>query len=420
MREKKQVVRELSQAVEQMMTLRAKEGATRDEIRAAQDSVERLTDELNQINLAEAAERATVAAQQEQTPDLKQLARRFSMAKFIRELSGENGIQLTGAEAEVAQMGMEEAARNNVKLQGAAIPSSILNARAFGGQNVSTDADGGYLVGDELQYQEALRKRLVLAQAGANYVGGLVGNITLIEGAGVSVSWEGENDEVADSKKTFSTRAANPKRCAVSVPISKQLALQSSFDVDTLILNDIYAAHAEALETAALVGTGSDGQPTGLLNVAGIGSVELGTDGAKPTWANIVDLETQIALKNADLGRLAYLTNPKVRGLLKTTLKADGVPGFIWERNEVNGYPVFASNVVPSNLTKGTATSKCSAILFGDWSQLWIMSWGGLDIVVDPYTLKKLGAYEVTLNAYHDIFVRRKEAFAAIKDALTE
>ena len=272
---------------------------------------------------------------------------------------------------------------------------------------------------DELQYQEALRKRLVLAQAGANYVGGLVGNITLIEGAGVSVSWEGENDEVADSKKAFSTRNASPKRCAVSVPISKQLALQSSFDVDTIILNDIYAAHAEGLETAALVGTGSDGQPTGLLNTSGIGSVDLGTNGAKPTWANIVDLETQIALKNADLGRLSYLTNPKVRGLLKTTLKADGVPGFIWERNEVNGYPIFASNVVPSDLTKGTASKTCSAILFGDWSQLWIMSWGGLDIVVDPYTLKKSGAYEVTLNAYHDIFVRRKEAFAAIKDALT-
>ena len=419
MREKKQVVRELSQAVEQMKTLSAKEGATRDEIRAAQETVERLTDELNQINLAEAAERAAVTAQQEQNPELRKLARRFSMAKFIRELSGENGVQLTGAEAEVAQMGQEEAARNNVKLQGAAIPSSLLNARVFGGQNATTEADGGYLVGTELQYQEALRKRLVLAQAGANYVGGLVGNITLIEGAGVSVSWEGENDEVADSKKAFSTRNASPKRCAVSVPISKQLALQSSFDVDTIILNDIYAAHAEGLETAALVGTGSDGQPTGLLNTSGIGSVDLGTNGAKPTWANIVDLETQIALKNADLGRLSYLTNPKVRGLLKTTLKADGVPGFIWERNEVNGYPIFASNVVPSDLTKGTASKTCSAILFGDWSQLWIMSWGGLDIVVDPYTLKKSGAYEVTLNAYHDIFVRRKEAFAAIKDALT-
>lgn len=60
----------------------------------------------------------------------------------------------------------------------------------------------------------------------------------------------------------------------------------------------------------------------------------------------------------------------------------------------------------------------CSAILFGDWSKLWIMSWGGLDIIVDPYSMKKEGAYEVTLNAYHDIFVRRKEAFAIIKDAL--
>lgn len=419
MREKKQVVRELTEAVNNMRSLAGKEGVTQDELRTAQETVTRLTDELNQINIAEAAERATAAAQQEQTPELKKLAKRFSMAKFIRELSGENGIQLTGVEAEVAQMGLEEAKRNNVKLQGSAIPASILNARVFGGQNAGTEADGGYLIGTELQYQEALRKRLVLARAGANYVGGLVGNITLIEGSPISISWEGENDEVDDTKKAFSTRNASPKRCAVSVPISKQLALQSSFDVDTIIMNDIYAAHAEGLETAAISGTGTN-QPTGLLNTANINAVALGENGSTPTFADFVRLETEIALKNADLGRLAYLTNPKVRGLLKTTLKANGVPGYIWENNEVNGYPVYASNLVPSNLTKGTAASKCSAIIFGDWSQLWIMSWGGLDIVVDPYTLKKQGAYEVTLNAYHDVFVRRTEAFAVIKDALTD
>ena len=84
----------------------------------------------------------------------------------------------------------------------------------------------------------------------------------------------------------------------------------------------------------------------------------------------------------------------------------------------MNGYQAYTSNLVPSNLTKGSASEKCSAILFGDWSKLWILSWGGLDLVVDPYTMKKLGAYEVTLNAYHDIHVRRKEAFAMIKDAL--
>ncbi len=392
--------------------------STAEELTAQTAVVKGLVDELNMLLVNEAAERAMAQASAERNDEeLKAVASRFSMAKFIRELGDQRG--LTGVEAEVAKMGEEEAARNNVKLVGAAIPMSVLNARGvFGGQTVGTPSDGGYLVGTDLQYQEALRKRLVLTQAGATYVGGLVGNITLIDGAGVSVSWEGENAEVTDTKKSFSTREAKPKRCAVNVPISKQLAIQSSFDVDALILNDIYAAHAEALETAALNGSGT-GQPTGLLNTTGIKTVELGTNGEKPTFAHLVQLETEIALKDADQASLAYITNPKVRGLLKTTLKSTGVSGYIWENNEVNGYAAYVSNLVPSDLTKGTASQTASAILFGDWSKLWIMSWGGLDLVVDPYTLKKQGAYEVTLNAYHDIFVRRKEAFAVIKDALT-
>ena len=208
MREKKQVTHELSQALDSLRSISGKEGATADEIRSATELVERLTDELNTINVAEAAERAAVAARADQNnPEIKDMARRFSMAKFIRELSGENGIQLTGVEAEVARMGQEEAERNNVKLQGSAIPMSILNARAFGGNNATTPADGGYLINSDLQYQEALRNRLILTQAGATYVGGLVGNITLVEGSGVSVSWENENDEVADTKKQFSTQS---------------------------------------------------------------------------------------------------------------------------------------------------------------------------------------------------------------------
>lgn len=417
MREKKQVVRELDEALKHLRSLTGKEETTADELRTATEAVERLTDELNRISVAEAAERAAAQAEADQrNPELRQIARRFSIAKFIREL-GEKDMNLTGVEAEVAKMGAEEAARCNIRTLGVPVPMSILNARAFGGQNVTTPEDGGYLVGTELQYQEALRKRLVLAQAGATYVGGLTGNISLVEGTGVSVSWENENDTVADSKKQFTTRSASPKRCAVSVPVSKQLALQSSFDVDALIMNDFYAAHAEALEETALNGSGTK-QPLGLLNTTDITTVELDTNGAVPTFANLVALETNITLQSADQGRLAYLTNPKVRGLLKTTLKNSGVSGYIWENNEVNGYAAYCSNFVPSNLTKGTSSEVCSAILFGDWSKLWIMSWGGLDIIVDPYSMKKEGAYEVTLNAYHDIFVRRKEAFAIIKDAL--
>ncbi len=416
MRSLKEVRHELER---EQSRLRSMDGgsATAEELSAQTSVVKGLVDELNMVMVQDAADRAMAQSESErQDASLRQLSGRFSMAKFIRELGDQRG--LTGVEAEVAKMGEEEAARNNVKLIGAAIPMSVLNARGvFGGQTAGTSADGGYLVDSDLQYQEALRKRLVLTHAGATYVGGLVGNITLIDGAGVSTSWEGENAEVTDTKKTFSTREAKPKRCAVNVPISKQLAIQSSFDVDTLILNDIYAAHAEALESAALNGSGT-GQPTGLLNTTGIETVALGDNGSAPTFAHLVQLETAVSLKDADQSSLAYITNPKVRGLLKTTLKSTGVSGYIWENDEVNGYPSYVSNLVPSDLTKGSADKKASAILFGDWSKLWIMSWGGLDLVVDPYSLKKQGAYEVTLNAYHDIFVRRKEAFAVIKDAL--
>lgn len=347
MREKKQVVRELDEALKHLRSLTGKEETTADELRTATEAVERLTDELNRISVAEAAERAAAQAEADQrNPELRQIARRFSIAKFIREL-GEKDMNLTGVEAEVAKMGAEEAARCNIRTLGVPVPMSILNARAFGGQNVTTPEDGGNLVGTELQYQEALRKRLVLAQAGATYVGGLTGNISLVEGTGVSVSWENENDTVADSKKQFTTRSASPKRCAVSVPVSKQLALQSSFDVDALIMNDIYAAHAEALEEAALNGGGTK-QPLGLLNTTDITTVELDTNGAVPTFANLVALETNIALQNADQGRLAYLTNPKVRGLLKTTLKDSGVSGYIWENNEVNGYAIAPTSFRPT------------------------------------------------------------------------
>lgn len=414
MREKKEVMRELNAAVEALRSI-DRQKSTAEELKAASELVERLTGELNEINLAEAADRAAAQAQTEQQDrGLNGIAKRFSFAKFIAELGEGRG--LTGVEAEVAQMGQEEAARNNIKLLGASIPTSILNARGTL-QTAGTLEEGGLLIGTSKQYQEALRSRLVLAQAGATYVGGLTGNIELIDGAKISVQWEGENDEVADTVKQFSSRTAKPKRCAISVPISKQLAIQSSFDVDNIILNDFYAAHAVAVEQAAINGSGAT-SPTGLMQTEDIKTLELATNGAELSWDAMVNLETEIAAVDADTSSMAYITNAKARGFLKRTLKSAGVAGYIWDNNEINGYRAFMSNLVPSNLVKGSSGEKCSAVLFGDWSKLWIMTWGGLDIVVDPYTLKKKGAYEVTLNAYHDVFVRRKEAFAVIKDAL--
>lgn len=416
MRKRKDVLHELEQERNRLSGLMNDKEKT-EEARACAEKVRELTDELNMIVISEEAERSAASAVAE-SHEMRDISRRFSFAKFIREAAGGDLSTLTGIEKEVAEMGAEEAKRKGISLRGVSVPFSVLNNRAFVGQTAGTDADGGYTIESELRYQEELRKKLVLSAAGATYLGGLSGNIDLVQGSAVTAGWVDENEEGEDSKKTFTSVSVGPKRCWVNVPISRLLTIQSSIDVERVIISDMMNAHAELVENAAINGDGEKG-PTGILNTSGISSVSLGENGAVPTFKNIVDLETQISLKNADVNNMSYLTNAKVRGLMKTTLKSQNVPGYIWENDQMNGYRAVSSNLIPSNLTKGTSKT-CSAIVFGNFSDLWIMQWGGLDLVVDPYSLKKMGAYEVCVNAYHNVFLKRKESFAAIKDALTE
>ena len=417
MRERKDIEKDLAQARANLEAVTTREGATAEEIRTATEAVQRLTAELNAKIVEIAAEKAQAEAQQRSNDrSLNQLNQRFSMVKFIRQSMP--GQVMDGAEEEVRQMGVQEARTLGLNITGSYIPLAIMEGRAFTGQNATTPGDGGHLIESELKYQEELRKRMVLSSMGTQVIGGLTGNITLVKGKPVSASWEQENSAVAVQKKAFSSESISPKRLAMQMGISKQLLIQSSLDVERMVMNNILAAHSEALEDAAVNGDGSSNKPTGILNVSGTKTVELGTDGKIPTFADMVFMETELASLNADLGRLAYLTNPKVRGLFKTTLMSTGVGGYVWQNNEVNGFPAYASNFVPSNLTKGSASEKCSAIVFGNWNDLQILGWGGMDIIVDPYTLADEGAVRIIMNTFHNVFVPRPESFVLIKDAL--
>lgn len=149
-----------------------------------------------------------------------------------------------------------------------------------------------------------------------------------------------------------------------------------------------------------------------------------GTDGAAPTWANMVALETEVAVDNADVGRLAYMSNAKVRGKLKGTPRTATYGDImIWEptagATPVNGYPFHVSNQVSSTLTKGSSSGVCSAIFFGNWADLVYGLWGGLDILVDPYTGGTAGTVRVIALQDVDVAVRNPQSFAAMLDALT-
>jgi HK97 family phage major capsid protein len=347
---------------------------------------------------------------------------RFSFRKVI--LAGLGQGKLEGIELEMHQEALREAAEEKRLIRGIGVPYLLLSKRAMKrastGQNVTTAADGGYLVQEEpLVYYQALRDKLLLPGMGARFLTGLVGDLPLIEGGSFTASWLAEDGSDTAGLAAFDEFLMQPKRLSATGALSLQLLRQTSIDVERMIEDDLIAAHALGLQAAAINGSGSAPEPRGILNKVGIGSVVGGSNGAAPSFANIVDLETQVAIDNAEGSAMAYLTNAKVRGILKQTEKTSANALYIWDKNEMNGYPAYVTNAVPSNLTKGNQSAVCSAIIFGDWSKLHIGQWGNIDIIVDPYSLKKKAEVEVTVISYGDIGILQPEAFAAMKDAKT-
>lgn len=381
------------------------------------DELKALMRELEQAEAVEAA--AQQAADRELDRRQRVAGRPFSLVRYI------NGIinrDLSGLEKEVDEMGTKEYERLGLKQLGHVIPSAYL--RAASGQNYTTAADGGNLVEEgERRYLDILREKLVVAGLGATVLTDLIGTFTAISSSSILAAWEGEADKDELKKADYTKLSMTPHRSAVTVAATKDLLRQTSFDVEADLLNKITSAHADLLEKAAITGSGSDGEPTGILNTSGIGSVAMGTNGGAISWKSIVALETEVNSKNANRGKLAYLTNAKVNGALKVTEMATGTARFLLSNeapNTLNGYPFAWSNLVPSGLTKGTAASKCSALIFGNFQDLYIGQWGGIDIVVDPYTGARNGEVYITLNAWNDVKIVEPKSFAAITDITTD
>ena len=268
---------------------------------------------------------------------------------------------------------------------------------------------------------------MMTQRLGAQVLSGLSGNISISKKTGhAQASWIAENVDAPESQLSSGQVPMAPKTVGAWTEITRKLMLQSSPDVENMVRKDLAEAVALAIDLAALNGSGSGAEPLGILNQVGLAIVPIATDGGAPTWGHIVDLETQVAIDNADIGALAYLTNAQGRGKLKQTEQNPSGPAgnYIWKDSPerafgtVNGYRAAASNQVPSTLTKGIGTG-LSAAIFGNWSDLVIGQWGFMDVLVDPYSQSKKGNVVVTVHQDVDIAVRRVESFAAIVDMVT-
>jgi len=310
--------------------------------------------------------------------------------------------------------------------QGIMVPLEVMKRDLV----VGTPTAGGNLVATNLlagSFIDMLRNAMALVRMGTTTLTGLVGDIAIPrQTGGATAYWVAESGDPTESQQAFDQVGMTPKTVGAFTDISRKLLKQSSIDVENFVRGDLARALALAIDLAGITGSGSNNQPTGVLNTSGIGLVVGGDNGAAPEWADVVGLWSQVAQDNAAFGSLGFLTNTSVIGKLMTTEKATGTAQFVCKdfpdaqgMTSLAGSRCGVSNQVPANLTKGTADSICSAILYGNWADLIVGMWGTLDLTVDPYSLSTQGAVRIVALQDVDVAVRHPESFAAMKDALT-
>lgn len=391
-----EIKKELKSLREEIVNLNATDAAF--EERSAK------ADELmRELEKAEKLEQLEQAAAERKLSELQTAAgRKFSITKFFRDIVEHSEPQ--GLEGEVAKIGADELKRSGQTPRGYVIPTAYLRATGQGAAS-STPADGNVLITEgSPRYVDALKERLVCSKLGAIILGDLTGVVPVFSDDTVTASWLPEAAAASVSKIAFEKKTMSPHRASIVGAFSKDLIYQTSLDVENIIYNKLINAHATLLEQAAINGTGNNNEPTGILNTTGIGSV---VSGGTLSWTNVVALESAIAKENALQGSLGYVANGTVMGDLKTISKSASNPTFLLDApyNNLNGYKFEWTNLVPAD-----------TIIFGNWADLFIGQWGGLDIVVDKYTLAHQAEIRIVINTYNDVCVARPESFAAIKD----
>ena len=323
--------------------------------------------------------------------------RSFSFVKALNYLSNQGDAQARRDAAFEIEVGEAAAKQYERSSNGIVIPNEVLRRDLV----VGTPTAGGDLVDDVLlagSFIDLLRNRLSIAQAGATMLTGLQGNVSIPRQTSASTAyWVGENSSPTESQQAIDQVNLSPKTVGAFVDYSRRLLLQSSIDVEGMVRNDLARVIALEIDRAAVYGTGSSNQPQGLTNVSGIGSETLTGTG---TFAEYIAMETDVAAANADAGALRYIINASARGALKSTEKASNTAQFVYENDQINGYPVIVSNQLASN-----------DALFGDFSMFIMGMWSGLDLTVDPYAGATAGTVRVIALQDIDFAVKQPGSF---------
>ena len=323
------------------------------------------------------------------------MTKKFSLIKAINDVT--NNRSLDEVAKEVVRKGVEEMRKSGLAIAGSIQLPVMENAdeevRANGVLAQTAGAGMENIATEKLDILEPLRANMVMSQAGATYLTGLVGNISIPAYTGSNVGWAGEVAAAANGAGDWSEIKLQPHRLTAYVDVSREFLIQSSNDAEAMLRRDIIAAIGNKLEATILgADAGTDEKPEGLFN-----GVTAMTTALK--FGDIVDAEAELDAANVN-GAYTYILSPKAKAALRTLSKDAGSGRFVLEDGEIEGSKALVSSNV---VAKG--------MVVGDFSDYVIAQWGAIDLVVDNYSKSTEGKVRLVVNAYFDAKPRRSSSF---------
>ena len=366
--------------------------------------------------------------------------KRYSLTAGIRAaLSGDWSSREAGLVREMSAEVGKSMGRGPSAEKAFFMPFSALTRATYVTSGATT---GGNLVATDLldqEFIEFLRNRSVMLAAGVRTMPGLTGNVAIPRRSGVATTYylSTQTTAITQDESLFDQVTLTPRNLAALSKYSRQTLLQATPGIEELVRSDLIDGINVAMDLGILNGSASGGQPRGIMQTSGIGSVAIGTNGGPITMEAMIDLETELTIDNVPVDRnsVSYVTNARVMGRLKR-LRAGGSTTtdgpFLVNDNLVaigrgatpsviNGYPIYVTNQVPNTLVKGSSGAVCSAVVIGDYSQAMLGLWGnGLEITVgeDADDFSRALTSVRGIVAY-DVAVRDPKCFAAVLDVTT-
>lgn len=324
------------------------------------------------------------------TPEEVKVKRSYSFLKHIDGIINNN---LDGAEKEMQEQAEHEARSNGNSIQGAGIPASMFEKRADITSNIAGTSVEAFV--------DAIRENAIYTQLGADFMN-LTSDARIPVVNKQSTAWmAAENTGAADGGAAFSSITLSPNRIAGYVNISKELIHQNGAGVERAIMADLGKSVSENIADAMFSSVSVTNAPTSIPATGGVLTfTESAYADATSMFKDLVLAEQTLAEGEALSGNLAYVLHPTFLNELKRAAQVAGVnpamAGMNYNQQLVNGYPVFYSKHC------GASAGVSADGIFCDWSNVKVGMFGGVDVVVDPYSVAINNQVRLVVNTLVD------------------